>query len=339
MRPIVAAVVALTLTATARAADPPPASGLSPEEAAEGWVMLYDGQTTYGWKTEGDVAVKDGALTLGGERAGTATTTSGFGRALVKWAFAQDGNRQATMTWRGEKRTLSSGGIVGETYEPAAPGVAPITLHAPAGTTLIVRRMILKPQGLTPIFNGKDLTGWKVYPGDKSRKVKSVFTVTPEGWINVKNGPGDLQTTGQYQDFILQVQCISNGRHLNSGVFFRCLPDQYQNGYEAQVQNGFKDNDRTKPEDYGTGAIYRRQPARKVVSDDHEWFTMTVLAEGNHIATWVNGYQTTDFTDTRPPNDNARNGAKTGAGAISIQGHDPTTDLSFRNLRLAEWKK
>jgi hypothetical protein len=318
---------------------PPPAFDLTPQEAAEGWLMLHDGATTFGWKTEGAVAVKDGVLTLGGDQAGTATTTSGFGRALVKWAFAQDGNRRAEMTWRGEKRTLSSGGIVGETYEPGNPGVTPITLHAPAGTTLLVRRMVLKPQGLTPIFNGKDLTGWKVYPGDTNRKVKSVFTVTPEGWLNLKDGPGDLQSTGQYQDFVLQVQCISNGRHLNSGVFFRCLPDQYQNGYEAQIRNQWVGDDRTKPVDFGTGAIYRRQPARKVVSSDHEWFTMTILAEGNHIATWVDGYPVVDFTDTRPENENARTGSKTGAGAISLQGHDPTTDLNFRNIRIAEWKK
>jgi hypothetical protein len=30
--------------------------------------------------------------------------------------------------------------------------------------------------------------------------------------------------------------------------------------------------------------------------------------------------------------------AKTGAGHISIQGHDATTDLSFRNLRIVELK-
>ena len=135
-----------------------------------------------------------------------------------------------------------------------------------------------------------------------------------------------MQTEKQWADFVFQGECISNGRHLNSGVFFRCLPGQYQNGYEFQIQNGYKDDDRTKPEDFGTGAIYRRVKARKVVSNDHEWFTMTLIADGNHISTWVNGYQTVDWTDTRPPNDNARNGCKLGAGPISLQGHDPTTD-------------
>ena len=51
------------------------------------------------------------------------------------------------------------------------------------------------------------------------------------------------------------------------------------------------------------------------------------------MATWVNGIQVADFTDTRPANTNARQGYRAEPGVISLQGHDPTTDLSFRNLR------
>ena len=82
-----------------------------------------------------------------------------------------------------------------------------------------------------PLFNGKDLTGWKEFPGKKSK-----FAVIDNA-INVKDGPGDLQTVGKYKDFILQLECKSNGKHLNSGVFFRCLPGQFWSGYEAQVRN------------------------------------------------------------------------------------------------------
>jgi len=215
---------------------------------------------------------------------------------------------------------------------------APQVYEIPAGSKLFLRNIRYRPRGLSPLFNGKDLSGWKQFTANP-KQAKSKFTVTKEGWLNVTDGPGDLQTEKQFADFVLQAECISNGKHLNSGIFFRAIPGDYQQGYEAQIQNGYKNDDRTKPTDYGTGAIYRRQPARKVVSNDNEWFTMTVIAQGNHIATWVNGYQVTDFTDTRAANDNARNGSKTGPGAISIQGHDPTTNLSFRNIRIAELPK
>jgi hypothetical protein len=40
--------------------------------------------------------------------------------------------------------------------------------------------------------------------------------------------------------------------------------------------------------------------------------------------------------DERKPNANPRNGKRLEAGHISLQGHDKTTDILFRNLRLAE---
>jgi hypothetical protein len=108
------------------------------------------------------------------------------------------------------------------------------------------------------------------------------------------------------------------------------------NGYECQISNKINDGDPMKPADFGTGAIYRRIAARKVNARDHEWFTTTINATGPHIAVWVNGLQVTDWTDTRPPNDNPRSGLRTAAGTISLQGHDPTTDIRFRNMRIGE---
>jgi hypothetical protein len=215
-------------------------------------------------------------------------------------------------------------------------GLEPVQFEAPANNVAEIRSIKLRPLDGKPIFNSKDLAGWKVFEDPKRNQSK--WTVTKEGWLNVKNGPGDLQTEKKYDDFVLQLDCISNGKALNSGIFFRCIANEYQNGYEMQIQNGFKDNDRTKPSDFGTGAIYRRVPARKVVPNDNEWFSMTLVAHGNHIATWVNGYQTVDWTDDRKADDNPRKGSNTGPGHISIQGHDPTTDLSFRNLRIVELK-
>ncbi len=146
----------------------------------------------------------------------------------------------------------------------------------------------------------------------------------------------DLQSEGEYGDFVFQLEIFSNGTHLNSGVFFRALKGQFWSGYEAQIRNQWQGDDRTKPVDIGTGGIYNRQPARRVVSRDRQWFTMSIIAHGPHMATWVNGIQIADFTDQRPANTNARQGYRAEPGVISLQGHDPTTDLSFRNLRIAE---
>jgi hypothetical protein len=275
-----------------------------------------------------------------------------------------------------------SGNLLGP---PPLPRPSSLAFSPPLDAQFHLRNVKFKPTGLKPIFNGKDLTGWKEIPGKKSK-----FTVTGQGELNVQDGNGDLQTEGQWADFVLQLDCLSRGDHLNSGVFFRARPGEFWSGYEAQVRNEWisevklkdgttvegsytaagdqvkvqlceqakgKNNwlplrnqvktfaradvaavvdHRDRPVDIGTGGIYNRQPARRVVSSDRAWFTLTVVAHGTHLATWVNGYPVADYVDTAPLGDNARKGAKVTAGPISLQGHDPTTDLSFRNIRLAE---
>jgi len=322
---------------------------LTPKEIAEGWILLFDGETTFGLDVPAqDTMVKDGVLEIRGKFEGTHMRTW-FGPCELRLEVSAD-----RKTWAAETH------VVDRAHHDKAEGGLPLGGGKPApvggfdvptrkftvlgtGEPIYVRSLRCRPTATEPLFNGKDLTGWKLYDAGRARAVdpkkkdvpvKSQYTVTKEGWLNVKNGPGDLQTEGQWADFVVQLECISNGKHLNSGLFFRAIPDLYQEGYEAQIRNEWMGDDRTKPVDFGTGAIYRRQPARKVVSTDGEWFTMTVAAHGRHLATWVNGYQVTDWTDDRKEADNGRNGFKKGKGALSIQGHDPTTDLSFRNIRI-----
>lgn len=198
------------------------------------------------------------------------------------------------------------------------------------GDEIAFRNIRLKPLGLTPIFNGEDLAGWTDEKADQSR-----FFVE-DGLLRVLNGRGQLETTKAYADFVLQLECQTHADGLNSGVFFRCLPGDQMMGYESQIQNAMKDGDPTQPADCGTGGIFRRQNARTIVAEDQTWFAKTIIADGAHIATWVNGHQVTDWTDDRQPHTNPRKGLRLEAGTIMIQGHDPTTDLSFRNLKISE---
>ena len=216
-------------------------------------------------------------------------------------------------------------------YQDSTPlGKGHIGLQLNSGAVAF-RNIRLQPLTLTTIFNGKDLTGWVEYPD-----MESDFSVTTDGFLNVKNGKGQLETEGHYANFVLQLECISHLARLNSGIFFRCIPGDEMMGYESQIQNGMQGDDPTVPEDCGTGGIFRRQDARRIVAQDQQWFHKTIIACDDHIAVWVNGYQVTDWTDTRKSDENPRRGLRTAAGSIMIQGHDPTTDLSFRNLRISE---
>lgn len=197
------------------------------------------------------------------------------------------------------------------------------------------RNIFLLPLGGEAIFNGTDLSGWRAVPGSESQ-----FSVD-DGKMQIKGGPGFLETEKSWSDFVLQFAAQTNGDDLNSGVFFRLTPgteDAPSNGYELQIEHVFLAGDRSRPKDNaGTGAIFRRTQARWVLPEDREPFFTTLIAHGPRIAAWVNGIQMTDWEDTRPPDPNPRRGSKTAAGPFSLQGHDPGTDVSFHSFSVAPY--
>ena len=373
-------------------ADDPTAGApnkLSAQELADGWILLFDGETTFGWQANSNANwhVADGVLAVSEGEPGLLNTTSPFGDFALKVDYRRQEKTNSGVflrtavkptdptvdcyelniaaadisPWpsgslaRRQKATASpdaadrwstfevtaigghlivklDGQMVCDYTDPKPLGRGPIGLQFNTGGAEF-RSIKLKPLGLENLLAAAaddPLAGWSVYP-DK----KSVFTVN-QGVLNVKDGNGQLESRRQFADFILQTEIISNGRHLNSGIFFRAIPGEFWQGYECQIQNGFKNDDRTQPEDCGTGGFYRRQDARRVMADDFAWFPLTLVVAGNHMAAWVNGYPVSDWTDTRKADENPRKGQRLTAGTLEIQGHDATTDLSFRNLRAAE---
>lgn len=346
------------------------------QDTAQGeWFNLFDQETLFGWTQIGEAPfhVAEGVLTCdsgsGGWLATTsrftdfeleakirlqAETTSGIAvRAGLEGHPGENGGviiplsepANTTPDWRTLQVTVMGSDIKatldGQPVEPLPSiggaalrpwGYVGILYHHNHKGKVEVASIKLRPLGLDPLFNGKDLSGWKIVPDHKS-----VFTVD-NGAIRITNGNGQIETEGVYKNFVLQLDIFSNGDHLNSGVFFRGKPDTFWTGYESQVRNEWKEDDRTKPVDYGTGGIYGNQPARKVVSTDREWFKKTIVCDGNHMAVWINGYQVSDFTETRPFSEGwqAKEAYVPQAGTIHLQGHDPTTDLSFRNINIQE---
>jgi hypothetical protein len=193
------------------------------------------------------------------------------------------------------------------------------------------RNIRLRPIELMPQWSLGDLSNFSTERAEQSK-----FELNKDKELHLTNGPGQLETKNEWANFVLQLECKVDGDGLNSGIFFRALRDGRWAGYESQINNAYVDNDPTKPKDFGTGGIYRRQPARRIVAKDGEWFFKTIVADGPHMAVWVNGYQVSDWTDERPAKENAREGLRLKKGVIAIQGHDPTTNFWFRKFQVAE---
>jgi hypothetical protein len=183
--------------------------------------------------------------------------------------------------------------------------------------------------GFIPLFNGKDLDGWKASENPGSFKVE-------EGVLIVAGPRGHLFYTGpvnsaSFTNFQLRAQ-VKTMPNANSGIYFHT---EYQDkgwpakGYECQVNNTHKDVKKTG----GLYAIADVLDKSPVV--DNEWFDYFIEVQGKRIIIKINGVTTTDFTEPdgwTPPE--KMPGRKLSSGTIAIQAHDPGSVIHYRNIQI-----
>lgn len=203
-------------------------------------------------------------------------------------------------------------------------------------------------KGWTQLFNGKDLTGWKLHP-KPGGQIVDVVPVEKNGKLiayqgKLKNGSavplwraeeGILIGSGpashlfserdDYQNFRYRVEAMINDKG-NSGQYFRtAFGPGFPKGYEAQINATHTDKIRT-------GSLYFPKIKELLVLNDaphkpDEWFTQEVIAEGDHIIIKVNGKTTVDWRD--PENRYKK-------GHFALQGHDPGTVVKFKKIEVKE---
>ena len=182
-------------------------------------------------------------------------------------------------------------------------------------------------KGWVQIFNGKDLTGWEVYPkGTGNWKVKDGILI----------GSGDsshlFTKRDDYKNFRYRVVAMINDNG-NSGQYFRTqFGPGFPKGYEAQINSTHSDPVRT-------GSLYpafdpdlpRAEKKKVIVKEQlhkpNEWFNQEVIARGNHIIIKVDGKTTVDFVDKK--NTYMK-------GRFALQQHDPGTVVKFKKIEVKE---
>src|SRR5437879_11769695 len=96
--------LAVLFAATPVLADPPKSNTLTAQEIADGWILLFDGETTFGWKTDGEVKSTKGFLTHGTHHAGKAATATAFGAGRLRVSCQLHGNQPGFVTWEGQAK-------------------------------------------------------------------------------------------------------------------------------------------------------------------------------------------------------------------------------------------
>jgi hypothetical protein len=183
------------------------------------------------------------------------------------------------------------------------------------------------PEGFEPLFNGKDLTGWKVNEGGKME-----VWGAEKGLLYVQGaGGGWLMTEKEYGDFEVRVE-YKVPKHGNSGVALRSpmKGNPAYVGMEIQIldDEDYKD---LKPWQY-TGSIYGVvAPSKRVTKPAGEWQQMRIVAKGRKVMIEVNGTKVVDADlDEHKDSFKEHPGLTREKGHLGLQSHDGRVE--FRNL-------
>lgn len=244
--------------------------------------------------------------------------------------------------------------------EVSKPAQKPAAATAPA-----------EPEGMKPLFNGKDLTGWIGHP-----KLWSVQDGVIRGQTTAENKApgntfliyvGDTKDGQQFKDFELRFSVKIQGG--NSGLQYRShrVPAPKNNqanqwimgGYQCEVagipgKDGFLYSERGPGKrGYANHLTYLAWVGDKVTIDktgisqvtgelasnaeiaaaDHkgEWNDYIIIARGNHLQHFINGVQTIDCIDNDEKN-------RMMEGIIALQIHaGPPMVVEFKNIRIKEF--
>ena len=148
--------------------------------------------------------------------------------------------------------------------------------------------------GWISLFNGEDLTGWKIHGTEK--------WYVEDGLLVCESGPdeeyGYLATQQTFKDFELIVN-FKQEADGNSGVFFRSSLDGTKiTGWQAEVAPKGNDTGGIY-ESYGRGWLVQIPDEKENILKEGEWNTMRVMVVGDHVQTFLNGEEMVDFHDEK----------------------------------------
>ncbi len=218
-----------------------------------------------------------------------------------------------------------------------------------AAFLLCAQAFAAEPQAsVTPLFNGRDLSGWTadVPDRDADTSAPASFVVRDGLLVSLGTPRGHLLTDASYRDYRLEVEYRFPGKGGNCGVLVhaskpRALYKMFPQSIEVQMESGNAGDFWVIQEDIEVPAMETRRPrkdgqkwggaegdARRILNLTDgsekplgEWNTMVVEARGRSLKVWVNGDLVND----------GRN-ATADRGRIALQAEG--TEVEFRKVEI-----
>lgn len=182
-------------------------------------------------------------------------------------------------------------------------------------------------KGFQPLFNGKDVTGWKL----RNPAGHNSWTVLPGGILKntvEKDVHGtDLVTEQKFWNFTVRYEYMTP-EGSNSGFYLR-------GRYEIQILGDAKDG---KASNSCNGSLYSfRAPDQFATKPGGEWQTVEATIIGDRITVTLNGVKVHDNVKCDRATGGELDRQYTEPGPIFLQGDHGT--VSFRNILLKELPK
>lgn len=198
-----------------------------------------------------------------------------------------------------------------------------------------------KKAGWTLLFDGKSLTGWRIFGKPDAPQ---------QGWV-VENGclrlvpksnPGNLVTVEQFSDYDLRWEWRV-GTKGNNGIKYLVTESRPSApGPEYQMVD---DAGMNEPPKRSTASFYDVLPPRedKPLKSPGEWNHSRILIKGNRVEHWLNGKKVLKYELESPELEKAiaQSKFKTTPGfGKKIKGHIMLTDhhdeVFYRNIKILE---
>jgi hypothetical protein len=230
---------------------------------------------------------------------------------------------------------LIATGVAISAGSPAQQAGAPAQPPPPANTTPWPAPPATKIESdYTSLFNGKDLTGWKISGPANSFSAEQGAIVA-----HGLSGAGHLFYDGAvenhlFRNFTLRLDVMARNRS-NGGVY---ILTEFQEtgfpgkGFEVQVNNSHTDRIRG-------GSLYHVVDLSNIPAKDDEWYPMeinvqdmviTITVKGEQVVRWKQPADWTTNYDTAS--------RKIAPGTFAFQAHDPNSVTAYANIRVKALK-